>query len=59
MYYPPRGSDLVLDGITYHRIDDQDVPSAHTEVPVTLDDNGTRVPVCFEIPFLDNCLLGK
>jgi hypothetical protein len=48
MDHPRQGrskSVLVLDGVTYHRIDSTDVPPAHAEVPVTLDDNGTVLPV--------------
>jgi len=48
MHYAPRGSDLVLDGVTYHRVEGGQVPCSNAEVPVTLDDNGTIVPVCSE-----------
>ena len=47
MRHPRYRSNLDLDGVTYHRIDSQDIPSAHAEVPVTLDDNGNTFPVCF------------
>ena len=46
--YPRWGSDLLLDGVTYHRIDSGDIPPAYAEVPVTLDDNGIILPVCLE-----------
>ena len=47
---PQRGSEsiLVLDGVTYHRIDTSDIPSAVAEVPVTLDERGKIWPVRFE-----------
>ena len=42
----PTGA-LVLDGIPYHTIDAVDIPPAFAEVPVTLNDNGAILPVCF------------
>jgi hypothetical protein len=52
MYHPLHEwseSVLVLDGVTYHRIGDTYVPPAHAEVPVTLHDNGTALPVRLKI----------
>ena len=51
-YSTSRGtSELVLDGITYHRVDTRYIPLAYAEVPVTLDDNrnGVTLPVCLEL----------
>jgi hypothetical protein len=42
---PPRGYGkpqgvLAIDGVPYHSLDSSDVPAAHSEVPVELNDNG-------------------
>ena len=37
---PPDGKTLRLDGVAYHRIESDEVPSGYSSVPVTVDDNG-------------------
>lgn len=36
----PDGETLRLDGVAYHRIESDEVPSGYSSVPVTVDDNG-------------------
>jgi len=51
IYHPRQAWEspvLVLDGVTYHRVDTDDIPPAHAEVPVTLNEYGKIWPVCFE-----------
>jgi len=52
VYHPPQGwsrPTLILDGVTYHSLDVDDIPSASAEAPVTLNEFGTIWPVCFEL----------
>jgi hypothetical protein len=39
VYMRPKNA-LVLDGVKYHSVDTEEIPSAVAEVPVKLDDNG-------------------
>ena len=48
IHHPPRGPNMGINGVAYHRIDSQSIHSAHAEVSVTLDGNGKTFPVCIE-----------
>jgi hypothetical protein len=38
----PNQERLELDGVSYHRVDTEDIPSGFASVPVLVDDNGTQ-----------------